>query len=190
LSHPVTSRALFLIIAAWPPLLPAGGCTPRSMATERQRQDASVTTVPSLVRSALGDAIIDSIARTIRAEVAPLKIVSANEAERHTLAGADRIVGYPVASALRPLSPIETKRLVEIALRDDQYDSRARIRCRNTRLIGVRFSDADPVELTLGVPCNQVTWAFRRDDKIERWGAVISKEASAGIEAAVRSAFP
>jgi hypothetical protein len=133
------------------------------------------------VTAGLGTDVVQSLGVPVAAKAAWLRVVAASEAERHALNAPDRITGYPVAGALRPVAPPDTTRLLGILFRDDSYDFDIRLRCANKRFLGVRFLAMAPVEFALGTPCNQAIWAFRRTGKVERWGAILSDRAAASF---------
>jgi hypothetical protein len=133
------------------------------------------------ITSALGTEVVQSLVAAIGAEAAWLRVIPVGEAERQALGAQNRIVGYPIVTALRSIVPSDASRLLDVLIRDDSYDFELRLRCVNKRLLGVRFLVTPPVEFALGTPCNQAIWTFKRADKTERWGALLSDKAAESI---------
>ena len=41
----------------------------------------------------------------------------------------------------------------------------------------MRFlADNQFIEIAVGLPCNQIIWAYQRESQIERWGGILNKE--------------
>lgn len=142
----------------------------------------------SRIAEALGTESVAAAENGGPVDVGALRLVSADEADRRTFAK-DRIVGYPIVGAIVTLSPEQRAHLGKVLVQDDSYAFDARMRCANRRLLGARFSVAR-LEFALGLPCNQAFWAFRRDGKVEHWGAVMTPAAAEKIIALIDSALP
>lgn len=128
---------------------------------------------------------IEVIELADRVEIGRLAVASAEEAERLSLRGLDRIAGYPIDGPVGQLDPQGADR-VRRALRSPGSHSDVPIRCLNDYFIGVRFYQGDQrVELALGISCQQAIWAFPAGSGVGRWGARLSDGATQALKEAL-----
>ena len=118
---------------------------------------------------------ITTIHAATKIVVAKLKPVSAENAHSTSLKSLDRMAGYPVTgNAVTSDKP--SAQLKKLLLDERAYNN-ALIRCANTEFYGMRFlADNQFIEIAVGLPCNQIIWAYQRESQIERWGGILNKE--------------
>jgi hypothetical protein len=149
--------------------------------------EVQAQTASALLPKALRD-ILPKIREAEAVEVSLLRVVSASEAEAKALTSLDRILGYPLRGSTIRMSSEQAQRLFSVLLDESSYFTDARIRCRNTSLIGVRFvGKGQRLEFALGRPCRQALWAWMGDGRVQRWGALVKEDPAAQIEETVSS---
>jgi hypothetical protein len=121
------------------------------------------------------------VLQATRIETARLLVVNAEEAKSRALKSIDRIAGYPIEGELVKVNNTDVQKLVQLILDDENYGA-VRQRCRNTYLMGLRFtSDTKIAEFALSMPCQQVIWATKADSKVDYYGAVLGTQAAQEI---------
>lgn len=121
----------------------------------------SVSHTNVLIDQMLGAATVNIIRKASKISKARISTTSLSEAERTALVDEQRVGGYPIAGKLSLLNKGEADRLTNWLLNEQSYISEAKVRCNNTKLLGVRFQfNAQKVEFVLGLPCGQGIWSF------------------------------
>lgn len=129
------------------------------------------------IRAALGEAAFASLVEAKTGYAAALRVIAVERAQQQALRGTDSIAGYPATSPLRPIAPAILERIVQSLGGDEKYVFNRRVRCANRELLGIRFAGTVPLELAIGVPCNQAIWAVNG-----KWAVlVLSGQAVASI---------
>jgi hypothetical protein len=121
------------------------------------------------------------VLQATRMETARLLVVKAEEAKSYALKSTDRIAGYPIEGKLVKVNNTDVQKMIQLTLDDENY-SAVQQRCRNTYLIGLRFtSDTKIAEFALSMPCQQAIWATKADSKVDYYGAVLGTQAAREI---------
>lgn len=129
----------------------------------------------SVVGQTLGPGVVSVIKNSLQVSRGRMALVSEAEVKRMALVDEQRIGGYPIVGELSVLTKGRANRLINWLLSDDSYAPENKIRCDNTKLLGVRFQyEAQKVEFVLGLPCAQGIWWFMSEQGKRSWVITLS----------------
>ncbi len=103
--------------------------------------------------------------------IARLEVGAVTTAQQRALQDRETITGYSISGKKFRLNHDEVDRVTVDILNDNNY-SHQRIRCKNEYLIGIKYSGGNKiVDFSLGMPCQQVIWAYPSADTVVFWSA-------------------
>lgn len=149
----------------------------------------------STLQAALGEATLKGLLSATSATRSEVRVIAASTSIKEAGNNPQTIGGYPMVGGQISLDSTDTNQLLHIISQNKHYNTTARIRCAPGRALGYRFASPRLLEVVVTFPCSQALWTFATEQGIQRWGALLSPEATqamwnAGIDSSTHPLPP